>query len=109
MIIVLFWLSILLCVAAGTALVVQGVLSIKTSISWKNRPKVAEENKVVFGKLMGTARIIGGIGVLLFGVLSVIAKLTTKKVLMTIGMYLAIATLAVAMCIYIYTMTKYNK
>lgn len=94
---------------AGAALVVYGVISMKTSISWRHRPKVAEENRAVFGKLKGTAQIIGGSGIILFGVLSLLAVLTAKPIWMTIGMYLTTAMLAVAICIYFYTMMKYNK
>lgn len=93
----------------GSALVVLGVNRIKNPISWYNREKVAEENKTIFGKLMGTAQIIGGIGILLLCFFSFFTILTTKPIFMTIGMYLTIAMLAVAICIYIFTLIKYYK
>lgn len=93
----------------GAALVVLGVNSIKDPISWYNRAKVEEENKTIFGKLMGTAQVIGGIGILILCLFTFIAVLTTKQIFMTIGMYLTIATLAVAICIYIFTLIKYYK
>lgn len=85
---------------------VLGVNNIKNPISWYNRAKVAEENKTIFGKLMGTAQIICGIGILILCLFTFFAVLTTKPVFMTIGMYLTIAMLAVAICIYIFTLIK---
>lgn len=93
----------------GAALVVLGVNSIKNPILWYNRAKVPEENKTIFGKLMGTAQIIGGIGILLFSVMSFLTISTTKPIFGMIGICLMIAMLAVAFCIYIFTMIKYYK
>lgn len=74
---------------------------------WLNKAEVAEENKTVFGKLIGTAKIIGGIGVLLFSVMAFIDISTTKPALFMIGLYLMIGMLAAALCIYVFAMIKY--
>lgn len=93
----------------GSALVVLGVNRIKNPILWYNRAKVPEEYRTIFGKLMGTAQIIGGIGILLFSVMSFLTISTTKPIWAMIGICLMIVMLAVAICIYIFTMIKYYK
>lgn len=58
---------------------------------------------------MGTGTISCGAGVILFGVLSILAEVTAQPVLMTVGSYLTAAGLAVGIGIFIYTTIKYNK
>lgn len=84
-----------------------GVNNIIAPLVWLNKAEVAEENKTVFGKLIGTAKIIGGIGVLLFSVMAFIDISTTKPALFMIGLYLMIGMLAAALCIYVFAMIKY--
>ena len=59
-------LSFLLFAVLGAIIVVFGVNNIIAPLVWFNKAEVAEENKTVFGKLIGTAKTIGGTGILLF-------------------------------------------
>ena len=93
----------------GAILVVFGVNNIIAPLVWFHKAEVVEENKTVFGKLIGTAKIIGGTGILLFSVMGFIDILTTKPALFKIGLYLMIVMLAAALCIYAFAMIKYYK
>lgn len=99
--------AFLLSAVIGALLVVFGVDHIKAPFSWYNRANIAEENKTVFGKRMGTAQIIGGTGILLFCVMGILSISGIKPDLWTAGMYLMIVMLAAAICIYIVTLIKY--
>ena len=99
--------AFLFCAVVGAVLVVFGVNSIKAPVLWYNRAQVAEENKTVFGKLMGTAQIIGGTGILLFGIMGFIDIVITKPDLWMTGMYVMIVMLGAAICIYTYTLIRY--
>lgn len=101
--IVLFILAVI-----GVALVVSGIMSLKT-VFRQQWTKVAEENKAAFGKCMGTAQILCGIGILLFAVLSFLTTVTMNLMFAKIGIFLMIAAAAAAICIYIYIMEKYYK
>ena len=104
--------AFLIPTAVGAILVMLGINNIKgdiTSIHWYHRQRVTEENKAVFGKLMGTGTVFCGMGCVSFGLLSLLTELTTKPIFMTVGSYLTIASLAVGIGIFIYTTVKYNK
>ncbi len=101
--------AFLLFAVLGAIIVVFGVNNIIAPLVWFNKAEVAEENKTVFGKLIGTAKIIGGIGIFLFSVMAFIDILTTKPALFMIGLYLMIGMLAAALCIYVFAMIKYYK
>ena len=77
--------AFLLFAVLGAIIVVFGVNNIIAPLVWLNKAEVAEENKTVFGKLIGTAKIIGGTGILLFSVMAFIDILTTKPALFMIG------------------------
>ena len=91
----------------GALLVVSGSDHIKAPFSWYNRANIAEENKTVFGKLMGTAQIIGGTGILLFCVMGILSISEIKPDLWMTGMYVMIVMLGAAICIYTYTLIRY--
>lgn len=101
--------AIVFIVLLGAALIALGIIGLKTSTPWYPKPKVSEENRAVFEKLMSTAQIIGGIGMLTLGVCTFLAAATANQMYMTVGMYLTGGMLAAALCIYIYTMVKYHK
>jgi phosphotransferase system glucose/maltose/N-acetylglucosamine-specific IIC component len=107
--VVFMMFAFLLFAVLGAIIVVFGVNNIIAPLVWFNKAEVAEENKTVFGKLIGTAKIIGGIGILLFSVMAFIDISTTKPALFMIGLYLMIGMLAVALCIYVFAMIKYYK
>lgn len=102
----------LLPTAVGVVLVLIGVSNIKgniNSIHWYHRHRVTEENKAAFGKMMGIGTILCGAGIILFGVLSLLAELTGQEILVTVGSCLMMAGLAAGIGIFTYTTIKYNK
>lgn len=104
--------AFLISAAVGAVLVILGISNMKgniNSIHWYHRQRVTEENKAVFGKLMGIGTIVCGISIFLFGLLSALAELTEQSIFMTAGSYVTIAGLAVGIGIFIYTTIKYNK
>ena len=76
--VVFMMFAFLLFAVLGAIIVVFGVNNIIAPLVWFHKAEVAEENKNVFGKLIGTAKIIGGIGILLFSIMAFIDILTTK-------------------------------
>lgn len=101
--------AIVFIVLLGAALFALGIIGLKTSNPWYPRPKVSEENRAAFEKLMSMAQIIGGIGMLTLGVFTFLSVVTAKPMFMTVGMYLTAGLLAAALCLFIYTMAKYHK
>lgn len=105
-------IAFLLPAAVGAVMILIGISNIKGdigSIHWYHRQRVTEENKAVFGKLMGTGTILCGASVSLFALLSLLAELTGQYGYMTAGAALMVAGLAVGIGIFIYTTIKYNK
>lgn len=99
-------------IAVGIVLMVFGINSIKgniNSIHSYHRHRVSEENKAIFGKLMGAGTIACSVGIILFGVLSLLSEVQDKPVLLSIGSFSAIAGLLIGVGIMVYATMKYNK
>lgn len=79
------------------------------SIHSYNRHRAREEDKLVFGKLMGIGTISCSIGIIVFGLLSLLAEMLYKAVLITIGSYINIAGLAAGVIVVTYASFKYNR
>lgn len=58
---------------------------------------------------MGIGTIFCGAGIVLFGLLSILAELTEQPIFTTIGSYLTVAGLAIGIVVLTYTTVKYNK
>lgn len=104
--------AFLMPIAVGLVLVMIGISNIKgniNSIHWYHRQRVKEEDKAVFGKLMGIGTILCGAGVIAFGLLSLAAELTGQMIWMTIGSYLMVVCLVAGIGLFTYTTIKYNK
>lgn len=104
--------AFLILIAVGVIFVILGISNMKGnihSIHWYHRQRVTEENKAVFGKWMGAGMMSCGAGIILFGVLSILAELTAQPLFITVGSYLTIVGLAVGIGIFIHTTIKYNK
>lgn len=104
--------AFIVLIAVGIAVVMLGISNMKGnihSIHWYHRQRVSEENKAVFGKLMGIGTISCGAGILLFGVLSILSELTARPEFMTAGAYLTVVGLAVGIGMFIYATIRYNK
>ena len=74
-----------------------------------HRKRVSEENRLPFGKMVGTGTIIIGIAIMLFSVLSAAALLTEKQIFTWIGTGIMILGIVLGTGISFYAMKKYNK
>ena len=104
--------ALIITIAVGIILIVIGILNIKgniNSIHSYHRYRVSEEDKPVYGKLMGTGNMICGVSIIAFGTLFATGYLRQQQVFVTIGSYLMITGLAIGIAMMIYATLKYNK
>ena len=96
----------------GVICVVLGISNRKGNISTLHsyhRNRVAEEDRIPFGKKVGLGTIIIGCAVMVFSVLTGLVSLTGNEVFAVIGTVVLIAGLAVGLAIAFAAMIKYNK
>ena len=74
-----------------------------------NRNRVAQEDRIPFGKKVGLGTIICGCAIMVFSGLSVIALYTENQIFSLIGTALLIVGLVVGLGLSAYAMIKYNK
>lgn len=98
--------------AVGIILILLGMSNRKgniNSIHSYHRNRVSEEDKPIFGKLMGNGSIICGVGILVCGVLDLLTEFTGMPIFTTISPYIIFTSLAVGIGFMIYATNKYNK
>ena len=96
----------------GIISVIIGILNTKgniASLHWYHRQRVTEENKIPFGKLVGSGTIIIGVSIIMFGLLSLATKLLRIELFEIIGSVLVIIGLVAGLGLSFYAMFKYNK
>ena len=99
-------------VLVGVISVIIGIQNMKgniASLHWYHRQRVTEENKIPFGKLVGSGTIVIGASVIMFGILSLATKLSRIELFAIVGSILVIIGLVVGLGISFYAMFKYNK
>ena len=74
-----------------------------------HRNRVAEEDILPFGRVVGTGTIICGGGVSVFGILAALGTYLPLPLLVTVGIVIMIACIAIGLGISFYGMIKYNK
>ena len=95
----------------GAVLVGMGIYNIKGNISSLHsyhRSRVKEEDRLPFGRLVGIGNITMGCGIILFGILTMMADLLVQGYLIGIGIAIMISCLVVGLGISFYAMKKYN-
>ena len=98
-------------VAVGVLCVVLGIINMSgniSSIHSYHRKRVSPENILPFGKKVGLGTIIIGIGVILFGVASLIQFYTDNSLFTLIGTVFMAIGFAVGMAISLRAIKKYN-
>ena len=98
-------------VAIGVFCVVLGIINMRgniSSIHSYHRKRVSPENILPFGKKVGLGTIIIGIGVILFGVASLIQFYTDNSLFTLIGTVFMAIGFAVGMAISLRAIKKYN-
>ena len=96
----------------GCICIVIGILNTKGnlgSLHAYHRKRVREQDLLPFGRTVGAGTICCGAGMLLYGVLGLIAKVATQDMYMWIGTVLLGICLAVGLLLSFYAMFKYNK
>ena len=96
----------------GAGLIVIGVLNTKGNISslhYYHRKRVTEENRLPFGRLVGTGTIIIGAGMIVAGIFSLLSEVLEVALLLSIGIGIMITALVVGLVLNFYAMIKYNK
>ena len=95
----------------GIVLIVIGISNTRGNISSLHsyhRNRVAEEDKIPFGRLVGLGTIVIGIGIIIFSALTAIAIYTDVGYLSTIGTAIMIASIVAGTALSFYAMKKYN-
>ena len=93
----------------GILLIPLGIMNIKgniSSIHWYNRTRITEETKPKYGKLMGSAAIIIGEGLIIASILNIVFE---TEIAALIGGIIACAAAVVGVVIMLYAQIKYNK
>ena len=96
----------------GLFLSVLGILNMMgniNSLHWYHRQRVTEENRVPFGRLVGSGTLMIGIAAILFGALSFASDLSGLPILSIVGTVILCACVVVGLAISFYGMIKYNK
>ena len=96
----------------GVICMIIGISNTKGNISSLHeyhRDRVSEEDRVPFGKQVGTGTIIVGIGIMVFSVLSTVTLYTENNIFILIGTVLLIGSIIIGLTISFRAMIKYNK
>ena len=105
-------MEFILAIIMGLVCIVMGVINTQGNLYFlhsyhKNR--VAEEDKLPFGKRVGAGMIICGLGMVFFGGLSMVAYYTKEDIYNSIAMIVLIIFLLVGVVISLLAIHKYNK
>ncbi len=95
----------------GVICILIGVLNTKGNISTLHsyhRKRVAEENRIPFGRCVGLATIICGAALIVFGIFSALTFFTENRFYTILGSILLISAFIVGMILCFYALKKYN-
>lgn len=102
----------LIVIALGALICVLGILNMRgnlSSIHWYHRQRVTEENKRVFGRLVGGGTLAVGASVILFSVFLWLHDKFALFWILPAGLCLLFAGIAAGLILSFYAMIKYNK
>ena len=97
--------------AVGVICIVLGIINLRgniSSIHSYHRRRVAKENILPFGKMVGLGTVIMGVGIILFSIFSAITFRTDNDTFVLIGTVVMIVSFVVGMALSFYAMKKYN-
>lgn len=96
----------------GAFCIYGGILSRKGNLSLirpLRRRRIAEADRLPFGKIVGLSTIIIGVGAIFNGVFSLLSQLLSAQILATMGFILFVIGIAIGAILSFYAMIKYNK
>ena len=105
-------IALIVTLSVGVLICVLGVINMSGNISSLHsyhRHRVREEDKRIFGRLVGIGNILIGLSVVAFGVLYFIYEMTAALSCITAGTVTLIAGMVLGLGISFYAMIKYNK
>jgi len=79
-----------------------------SSLHWYHRHRIREDDRLAFGKQVGTGTIIIGVSLILMGVFFLLAELLEQEIFTAIGSVLLLAGLIPGIGISLHAMIKYN-
>lgn len=99
-------------VILGVFVIILGVFNTKgylKTIRYHHRHRVAPEDVLPFGRLLGIGNIIMGNSIILYGLFYYVSEKTGVSVLSDIGTVILVLSVAIGIVISVYATVKYNK
>ena len=99
-------------VIVGVIILILGISNMRGNISslhWYHRRRVAEEDRLPFGRIVGIGTIIIGISIMLAGILSFTAEQTQNELFTLISSVVIAVGLVIGLGMNFFAMFKYNK
>lgn len=96
----------------GILISVMGIINMTgniNSLHSYHRHRVKEEDRLAFGRAVGSGTLIVGIGCVLFSVLMMIYDATAADALVWIGVALLLLCIIIGLALSFWGMIKYNK
>ena len=96
----------------GLVCIVIGILNVLGNVSMLHayhRKRVSAEDLPAFARLVGIGTILCGVGILMMGIFTTLAKTLAAPIYETIGSGILIGALVIGLGISFFAMIKYNK
>ena len=106
--VLLDWMPVII----GVFLIVFGILNLLgdlRSIHWYHRQRVSPEDQKKYGRWFGSGSVTIGVGILLFGVLSLCSADGQAAVWTIIGSVFLTVSLVIGLGLMVYAMIRYNR
>ena len=97
-------IGIFVCILGGYNM--KGHIS---SLHWYHRKRVTEENKIVFGRIVGLGTIVIGVSMIFYGIFTYIINTTQNNLIISIRDIITLVVVIIGLIISFYAMIKYNK
>ena len=98
--------------AIGAIIALLGIINMMGNLSTLHSyhyKRVSEENRKIFGRLVGGGTVVVGASIIVNGILSLIANKTGADALIIVGTVVLLSGVVVGLFLSFYAMIKYNK